>query len=196
MFPVPGLSERHRAVAERVRAAALCARARALRRQANDLAGGLVANLDRADWPLGGRGDVFQLRLPRLPAALGLGRRSFGRWLERCEVDDDDVAELTLAFSEACANAMEHPHAADRPAVEIAARARSQDVEVVIRDFGSWVEASPAGGETRGRGLEMIRSLMDEVVVVEGERGTRVTMRRTLGRGERAQRTLGTETST
>jgi anti-sigma regulatory factor (Ser/Thr protein kinase) len=173
-------SERDRAAAVRMRAAALCTRAGELQQQADDLVRGLVANLGRTERLPGDRGDVFALRLPRLPAALRLGRHSFGRWLERRGVGRDDVADLTLAFSEACANAMEHPRAARRPAVEVSARVLDDDLEIVIRDFGSWGRAAPAESGTRGRGLEMIRSLMDDVAVAEARDGTRVTMRRRL----------------
>jgi anti-sigma regulatory factor (Ser/Thr protein kinase) len=46
-----------------------------------------------------------------------------------------------------------------------------------VRDFGAW--RSPREGD-RGRGLSLMRALMDTVDVVPGPEGTTVRMRRTL----------------
>jgi anti-sigma regulatory factor (Ser/Thr protein kinase) len=187
------LAERERAAAERTRASRLCARSRDLRKQADLVSGGLVETLRRLDGrPLGDRGDTFSLHLPRLPIALGLVRQALTAWLERCGVGDDDAAEISLACSEACANAMEHPQETRRPAVQVAASLPPGAVEVVVRDFGSWGASRPVEAGTRGRGLEMIHTLMDDVAVAGSARGTTVTMRRRLS-DPRAQ---GTETRT
>jgi serine/threonine-protein kinase RsbW len=126
-------------------------------------------------------GDALSIHLPRLPAALGLLRQELRKWLERRGVGRDDTVEIVLASSEACANAMEHPRDVVRAAIEVDARARPREVEIVVRDFGSWTspEAAPEA-DTRGRGLAMIRALMDDVKVVAGPHGTSVTMRRRL----------------
>lgn len=176
-----GVVERNRAVAERTRAVALCEHARDLRQRSALLAGGLVESLARSEPPVGHQGDLFALRLPRLPVTLGLVRRNFAKWLERHWVPREDASDITLAFSEACANAMEHPRSPERPAVEIAAWASASEVEIVVRDFGRWGGDGSRANESRGRGLDMIRALMDEVVVVEGDDGTRITMRRRFG---------------
>jgi serine/threonine-protein kinase RsbW len=126
--------------------------------------------------------DAFSLSLPRRPIALGLMRQELRQWLDRRGVGRDDTVEIVLASSEACANAMEHPRDAGRAAIEVDARTRPSEVEVVVRDFGAWPsEPAPETG-TRGRGLAMIRALMDDVSVVAGPHGTSVTMRRRLGR--------------
>jgi serine/threonine-protein kinase RsbW len=135
---------------------------------------------------IGSRGaDALSLSLPRRPVALGLMRQELRQWLDGRGVGRDDTVEIVLASSEACANAMEHPRDAGRAAIEVDARARPREVEIVVRDFGSWNGgAAPAAG-TRGRGLGMIRALMDDVSVVAGPQGTSITMRRRLERGRR-----------
>ena len=126
--------------------------------------------------------DALSLRLPRRPVALGLMRQELRQWLARRGVGRNDTVEIVLASSEACANAMEHPRDVERAAIEVDARTRPREVEIVVRDFGTWAsEPAPRAG-TRGRGLAIIRALMDDVSVVAGPQGTSVTMRRRLGR--------------
>jgi anti-sigma regulatory factor (Ser/Thr protein kinase) len=173
--------ERERAEAERARAQALCERARELRAEADRVSDGLIESLGRFErWPSGERGDDFALHLPRRPIAVGLMRHALLAWLERRGVDGDAAADVALACSEACANAVEHPPRAARPAVQVAASVRHGELEVVVRDFGRWTSTLSAEAETRGRGLGMIRELMDDVAVAETRHGTVVRMRRRL----------------
>lgn len=128
--------------------------------------------------PLGDRGDTFSLRLARMPQAVALVRHELRRWLDEHGVSLEDQVDITLAASEACANAVEHPSRPGRRAFEVEARRKDGQLLLSVRDFGAWTEASP--GETRGRGLQMIRSLMDAVEVTSYPEGTQVTMRRML----------------
>jgi anti-sigma regulatory factor (Ser/Thr protein kinase) len=122
-------------------------------------------------------GETFVLRLARVRPAVALLRHRLGRWLEHRGVDDDRAHDLTLAASEACANAVEHP-VAGHGAFEVEGACSDDEVVIVVRDFGGW--RSESSSEARGRGLEMIRSVMTEVEVVRSERGTEVVMRRRL----------------
>jgi anti-sigma regulatory factor (Ser/Thr protein kinase) len=173
------LAERERAVAARARSTALRARALDLRERAFFESDRIVRGLTRTEgYAFGDRADGLCFRLPRLPGALGLVRHELRRWLDRQGIPAEAAADITLACSEACANAMEHPRGAERPAFEVTVRLRRRRVEVVVKDFGSWEYADSAEGEARGRGLDMIRALMDEVTIAQGKRGTKVTMRR------------------
>jgi anti-sigma regulatory factor (Ser/Thr protein kinase) len=141
----------------------------------------LVGNVRRAEGVLFGEdGDIFSLRLARLPVVLGLLRQQLGTWLKRRGVSADEVVDITLACSEGCANAIEHPLAVGHQAVEVEASLRANEVQVAIRDFGTWAVESGADGQTRGRGLELIRQLMDDVTVNAFKGGTQLTMRRRL----------------
>jgi len=117
-------------------------------------------------------------RLPRLPVVLDLVRHDLRRWLEGEGLAPDAVADVTLACSEACANAMEHPRSPLRAAFDLNVRLQRRRVEIVVRDYGSWTAGGSADGEWRGRGLDIIRALMDEVEVEHTALGTRVTMRK------------------
>jgi anti-sigma regulatory factor (Ser/Thr protein kinase) len=56
-------------------------------------------------------------------------------------------------------------------------------VAFIVRDTGRWREQRNGGD--RGRGLEIVRKLMDDLAVEPGPDGTEVRMRRRLGGGAR-----------
>jgi anti-sigma regulatory factor (Ser/Thr protein kinase) len=141
---------------------------------------GASALLGKRDgWTLGGSGDTFALRLARLPELIAVARHDLRRWLEQRNVAREDVGDIVLALSEACANAVEHPDDPTRPAFEVKAMMRSPDeVEVLVLDYGSWTQAHPASAEAvDGRGIGMIRALMDEVEISSRESGKGTTIR-------------------
>ena len=171
--------ERERAVVARAQSEALKVRAEALRERALLQSDRTVQMLRRDSGRAFGEQDGgLSFRLPRLPIVLGLVRHELRRWLEREGVAPEPAADVTLACSEVCANAMEHPRASARPAFEVTVRLRDGRVEIVVKDFGRWNADVGAEGDWRGRGLDMVRQLMDEVEIAHGALGTRVTMRR------------------
>jgi serine/threonine-protein kinase RsbW len=106
----------------------------------------------------------------------------------RRDLADDRVAELTLALSEACTNAIEAHDAkneADRVLVQI-----SEDDDrlvVTVEDRGPGFDplelpAHPAVTDPerlnfeRGLGIPIIRTLVDEVTFTSDDGGTTVTM--------------------
>ena len=121
----------------------------------------------------------LRIRLGADTKLLALARSQLRSWLGSVGAKPADVYDVTLAANEACANAIEHPVAVRESVVELEALLVGEVVEVIVRDTGSWREASPDGD--RGRGLELIRALMDEVDVRRGDGGTEIRMRRRLG---------------
>jgi anti-sigma regulatory factor (Ser/Thr protein kinase) len=173
--------ERQRAGIARTRSRALREHAQDLRDRATFESGRAVESLRRDGGPIfGEHGGGLSFRLPRLPIVLALVRHELRRWLEREQVPAEACADVILACSEACANAMEHPQETERAAFEVGVSLREGVLELAVRDYGSWDPDEDAEGDARGRGLEMIRSLMDEVTIVRGTEGTEVTMRRRL----------------
>jgi anti-sigma regulatory factor (Ser/Thr protein kinase) len=154
-----------------------------IRKQADLLLEKLHDSLRSADVkPFGDRGGgEFSLRLVRRPEAVALARHDLRRWLERDGVSREDALDIALACSEASANAVEHAEDPRRPTFDIEARRSDGKIELIVRDSGRWSEP-PAAGGSRGRGLRMIRAIMDEVEVTPGPAGTQVVMRRSLGR--------------
>jgi serine/threonine-protein kinase RsbW len=110
------------------------------------------------------------------PVQIALLRKDLRGWLVSHEVDDDSTQAVLLACSEAVANAIEHGYR-NNPLgeVDIVATLSPGAVDVRITDRGIWLDPEASG--TRGRGLKLIRQVMDEVVFDHTD-GTTVTMRR------------------
>lgn len=121
----------------------------------------------------------LHVRLDAVPPSLPVLRHALRRWLEQSEVADTDIFEITVAVSEAFSNAVEHAYNATDAGIEVEARQDTEGVSVSVRDWGRW---RPPRGTNRGRGLGLIRGLMDDVQVTPGPLGTIVQMRRRLHR--------------
>ena len=153
-------------------------RSQELKERSELLAQHLVDTLRKvAGRPFGQSGETFKLRVSRMRPAVALLRHDLGRWLEQQGVEPEQAAEITLACSEACANAVEHP-IAGHGGFEVEAAHSDGEVVVVVRDSGHW--RSGPTRETRGRGMPIIRALMTDVEVTHGAEGTEIIMRRRL----------------
>jgi len=119
--------------------------------------------------------DEFHVDLPTEPEALASVRALLRRWLGNVRGSEQEIAEVVTACGEAATNAIEHA-GAGYP-FEISGRVEGRNVEIVVRDFGAW--RSPREGD-RGRGISLMRALMDTVEVVPTSEGTTVRMQRTL----------------
>ena len=122
----------------------------------------------------------LHLRLPAEPRTLARVRRILRRWLIARNADEGEVAEVTIAVSEACANAIEHAYSPSPASFEVDASAQDGEITVAIRDMGRW--RAPRG-QNRGRGLSIIVAAMDDVQIDRTESGTEVVMRRRLRHG-------------
>ncbi|MEV6635566.1 SpoIIE family protein phosphatase [Actinoplanes sp. NPDC051470] len=121
----------------------------------------------------------FVLRLPADPTRLSVLRRRLDDFLTAHEVPEADVFDLTVAVSEAAANAIEHPIDPVEPFITIEASLDREAVTVTVRDTGTWRPS--AGPGFRGRGLALIGAL-SEMALARSESGTSVTLRRPLTR--------------
>jgi serine phosphatase RsbU (regulator of sigma subunit)/anti-sigma regulatory factor (Ser/Thr protein kinase) len=123
----------------------------------------------------------LELRLPADVDTIPTLRRVLGRWLSDAEASRTDVEEISLACSEACANAIEHAYAPGPAAIEVTATVTEEpQVLIHVRDFGSW---RPPRGSHRGRGMVLMKGLMDAVDVDRGDDGTTVRLTRRLAGG-------------
>ena len=119
----------------------------------------------------------MRLRLPADPRVLSQIRQMLRRWLHTKGARAEEIAALTLACGEACANAIEHAYAPGGASFELEAVHSSGVVTLAVRDNGSW--RTPRG-QHRGRGLQMIEATVDEVDVRATSDGTEILMRRRL----------------
>jgi len=118
----------------------------------------------------------FARSLRASPADLVALRRELRGWLAAWVPPGEVQRDVLLAVAEAVSNAVEHGVSDDRdqPIVVVATRADDQ-VRVTVRDHGVWREPVPS--TERGRGLGIMRVLMDDVVVERHDDGTVVRLR-------------------
>jgi PAS domain S-box-containing protein len=135
-----------------------------------------VALLALRPMPLAG--ERLRLRVPAEPTVLVSLRHTLRRWLREADAAPEEIYEILVACGEACANAIEHPHGAGAGSVEIEAALVHGEIDISVRDSGSWRASPPSDG---GYGLKLMRGLMDSVEVARGTDGTVVRMRRRLG---------------
>jgi anti-sigma regulatory factor (Ser/Thr protein kinase)/putative methionine-R-sulfoxide reductase with GAF domain len=122
--------------------------------------------------------EVLELRFQAEPETLASLRHTLRRWLRVAGPTPDDLAAITLACSEAAANAVEHAYGAGPAMYEVMARMEDSVVVLSVRDRGQWRESR---GENRGHGQLIMRAAMDEVDVRPSGTGTEVLMRRRIG---------------
>ena len=104
----------------------------------------------------------------------------------------DKIDEVKLALVEACINAFEHAHCRDEQlhlTFRLGREPKGREwLEVEVLDKGTGFDQKrveePSAQKTfknhrkRGWGLQIIKSLMDEVDITSGEWGTRILMRK------------------
>jgi len=96
-------------------------------------------------------------------------------WLNRAGVGSEQVHAVLVAAGEAVANAIEHGHRdASSGVVSLRATASATEVKLTIADSGSWKQPRPAAEPHRGRGMTLMRALMQEVVINPETGGTTV----------------------
>jgi len=121
--------------------------------------------------------DPYTVRLPADPDSIPLMRRTMERWLDGAGASREEIGEITLACSEACANAVEHAYGPDATEFEVEASSSAMGVTLIVRDAGQW--RAPRG-VNRGRGLTLMNGLMDNVELHRSCEGTAVHLTRRL----------------
>ena len=133
---------------------------------------------------------VLRLEIPPLAEFVSLARLVVATAAKsRRSLDDERVAELALALSEACTNAIEaHEGHADGERVTVSVDEDDERLVVTIADRGPGfdpleVQSPPAATDPdrlqheRGLGIPIIKTLVDEVTFRSSEGGgTTVTM--------------------
>ncbi|MER5211355.1 ATP-binding protein [Streptomyces sp. NPDC002838] len=136
----------------------------------------------------------WSLHLRREAASVPLARRLLLGTMESAGVDPDISYDLSLALSEACANAVEHggdaAHGGASEAFRVTAYLDGEKCRIEVTDSGPGFPAGrpwplarlvPAEAE-HGRGLGLIRELADHVHIghAPGRRGAVVSFDKVL----------------
>ena len=122
---------------------------------------------------------TLRIEVPAEAAALAGVREEVRRWLAAAGAHKDEINDLTLACSEACANAVEHPSERAHSLIRLAGEVTERTVTLIVNDDGQWRPGPPE--PDRGRGLTIIRALVDSLEILPSRSGTEVRLRRRLG---------------
>jgi serine/threonine-protein kinase RsbW len=143
--------------------------------------------------------DVVTLTIPARTEYLILARLALAGIAREAPIDQSTLADLKLAVTEACGNAVRHALPAAEGVVRVSYAVGDETIEIRVEDDGPGmpaadprevaVEGLPESGieelPESGMGLAIIGALVDEVEIGPGRggRGTIVLMRRTLSGG-------------
>jgi anti-sigma regulatory factor (Ser/Thr protein kinase) len=138
--------------------------------------------------PPEGYGDDVAVVLYRNPAPLDLVfpaeagqlaaiRGRLRNWLDSCSPGPATIQNSLVAAGEAIANAIEHGYQDQAgQQVRLHAVATAGQLRLTISDSGHWQPPGPDGAPYRGKGIPLMRALMDNVSIDAGPAGTTVTM--------------------
>ncbi|MFF9087817.1 SpoIIE family protein phosphatase [Streptomyces sp. NPDC014991] len=119
----------------------------------------------------------LEMTFPAESSQLAPVRQALRTWLERCQLPPQTAQNVLVAVGEACANAIEHGHR-DTPGEPVRLRAEAfvDDLRLVIADTGQWKTPQPEANAHRGRGMTLMKAMMQHVTVTSGAAGTTVQM--------------------
>jgi CheY-like chemotaxis protein/serine phosphatase RsbU (regulator of sigma subunit)/anti-sigma regulatory factor (Ser/Thr protein kinase) len=115
---------------------------------------------------------------PARPNLLAEERHRFAEWLIERGFATDACRDLVLAFAEACSNVVRHAYERREGSVVVHLRQEGNVLTLRIGDAGRWAE--PQNSDEGGRGLGIIRALVDDVHVHVTPHGTTLIMRKRL----------------
>lgn len=119
----------------------------------------------------------FRMVLPNVPHSIHALRFSLRQWLEAGDVPPQAIFDIVVACGEAGTNVVEHAYGPNGGSFEVEAHRDPGRVVVWIRDQGGWRFRREGEG---GRGLAIMRQIMDSMKVVQDPGGTTVQLERRL----------------
>jgi anti-sigma regulatory factor (Ser/Thr protein kinase) len=125
-------------------------------------------------------GESVRFTLTPDPDALGAMRRILRRWLSEVGAAPDEIASIVMAANEAWQNAIEHGHDFAPVPVSVRFALEDEDAVITVRDAGG--RGMPPGDPDRGRGIALMRGLVDDTRLDLGShRGGVAVLRRRIG---------------
>ncbi|MCG5214971.1 SpoIIE family protein phosphatase [Streptosporangium soli] len=124
---------------------------------------------------------TLETDFPAGPDSLAELRRRLSDWLRIAHLSKLEEFEFLLACGEAVSNAAEHAYAFTEGIIRVRGRITASQITLRVSDEGSWREPYEAD---RGRGIPLMRAVMDSVTIDATPTGTTVEMSRRLRRME------------
>jgi PAS domain S-box-containing protein len=120
------------------------------------------------------------LELEADPGQLPVLRRAVAGWLERLGVGRNEGFQLLLAADEAARNAVEHAYGLESGSFAVGASCSDDIVTIRVSDAGQW---RPPGRRRRGRGIPLMRKLVDQMEIRDLRPGTEILLTQRVNRG-------------
>ena len=102
-------------------------------------------------------------------------RRALEHYLVEQGVNENNRFAVITAIGEALANAIEHAYVEMPGTVRLRLGLADSEINVKIEDSGRWRPVTK--NEERGRGIPLMRSLMDSVEIQTNRSSTQIRMR-------------------
>ncbi|TGD86527.1 response regulator [Mycolicibacterium sp. CH28] len=118
----------------------------------------------------------LEVTIPADPLHLAPARAALREWLTAAGIDSDQAQDVLVAAGEAVTNAIEHGyrHTAGG-SITLQAISEVGLLHLTITDTGSW-KPKESGYTHRGRGIQIMRALMEDVSIVPRPTGTTVRL--------------------
>jgi anti-sigma regulatory factor (Ser/Thr protein kinase) len=126
---------------------------------------------------------TYRASHPRDYGSVRTARRAVSAFAASCGFYGTLLSDVESATGEALANAAEHGDGESSPGIDVAVTFDGTQLVIEIEDHGAGFDCStalersecqPAGSATRGFGIFLMRTLMDEVAY--SERGSRIQL--------------------
>lgn len=128
---------------------------------------------------------TFRAQYPSTFESVAEARRAVGQFAQVCGFGSADISDIVLAVGEACSNAAEHGHM-ENGFFAVQCTFEQGSLRTQIADRGSGFDLRKADrvmvsadAESRGRGIPIMRALMDAVTYDAGDNGTTVRLVKT-----------------
>lgn len=121
----------------------------------------------------------FSLALPREALSVPVIRRVLGDALRGLGVSEDCIGDILVAASEACTNVVRHSGTAE---YEVAGAIDEECCTLRITDHGTGFRSGEPLGDLAesGRGMGIMRALVDDLTLTTTQHGVCVAMRKRL----------------
>ncbi len=117
--------------------------------------------------------EEIDVEAPAIPASARVLRQALRRLAAGAELDEERTFSLLVAAGEAISNAIEHAYGLNEGLVRLRGRRTDGRLEIEISDSGNWRAPRSEG---RGRGLPLMRRIVDHVDVCADGLGTTVRL--------------------
>ena len=120
---------------------------------------------------------------------LAVIRRELTRWLAPLGLTEEETADVVLAVDEAVANVVRHAYCSgDSGAVELTLWTEPGTLSIEVVDHGSWRPPVPDPSRESGRGIPLMSTMSESVLIHYDDRGSRVLLRHRIRRDRQSVR--------